>query len=244
MRNKNLILFMAGVLLIINGFELYLKLGYLFYPNSYNYASSASTARFYTSFDDVLLSAGAIAIALSIYMAIKSRYNIPKIKHFYTVFAIYTAILAVAGGMIHMMPSGYKYPHYVTFLYGLPLFTPNFLLYYSHVIGIYIYPFQILSLMAASITGSSIFAFSIMGLKLKKATPLSIVGAIGVCPACATGTFFGVVIGASPFLSSFYLNQIYGSTFNEIILSTVSIILLLGIFLYMVRGYKISFKRL
>ncbi|ARD85039.1 hypothetical protein FAD_1163 [Ferroplasma acidiphilum] len=242
MKNKSLILFMVGIIIILNGYELYSKFGYLFYPESYNYLASASTARLYTSLDDIIFILGALFIGISIYMFIKSRYSIPKLKHFYPILAIYTIILMVAGGMVHIMPSGYKYHHYLTFVYGLPMFTPNFLFYESHIIGIYIYPFQVLSLIGASILGSSIFAFSIMGLKLKKATPLSLVGAIGVCPACATGTFFGLVIGASPFLSSFYLNQIYGSTFNEIILSVISIALLLGIFLYMIRKNKITFK--
>ncbi len=239
-----MILFMVGIIIILNGYELYSKFGYLFYPDPSNYLASASTARFYTSLDDAIFIAGLILIGLSIFMAIKSRYNIPKLKHFYPILAVYSVILAIAGGMIHVIPSGYKYPHYVTFLYGLPMFTPNFMFYQSHVIGIYIYPFQIISLIGAAILGSSIFAFSIMGLKLKKASPVSIVGAIGVCPACATGTFFGVVIGASPFLSSFYLNEIYGSTFNELILSTASIALLLGIFTYMIRKHRIVFKRL
>jgi len=235
---------MAGIIIILNGYELYSKFSNLFYPTSYNYIASVKTATFYTVLDDVLFIFGAILISISIFIFIKSRYNIPKLKHFFIVLIIYTLILAVAGGMIHIMPSGYKYPHYVTFLYGLPMFTPNFMFYQSHIIGIYIYPFQILSLIAVSIIGSSIFAFSIMGLKLKKASPLSLVGAIGVCPACATGTFFGVIIGASPFLSSFYLNQIYGSIFNEIVISLFSILILLFIFIYMIRKYKINFKRI
>jgi uncharacterized protein (DUF983 family) len=235
---------MVGIIMILNGYELYSKFGYLFYPDSYNYIASARIARFYTSLDDAILITGAVLIGLSIFMAIKSRYNLPRLKHFYPILAVYTIILAIAGGMIHIIPSGYKYPHYVVFLYGLPMFTPNFMFYQSHIIGIYIYPFQVISLIGASVLGSSIFAYSIMGLKLKKASPLSLVGAIGVCPACATGTFFGVVIGASPFLSSFYLNQIYGSTVNEIGISIISIALLLGIFIYMIRKHKITFQRL
>jgi hypothetical protein len=242
MGNKNLILFMAGVLLIINGFEIYSKFGYLFYPTSINYAATASTARFYTALDDSIFTAGAVFIGISIFLTIKSRYAVPKLRHFYIILIIYTIILAVAGGMIHIMPSGYKYPHYVAFLYGLPMFTPNFLFYYSHVIGIYIYPFQIISLIAVSLIGSAIFAFSISGLKLRKISPLSIVGAVGVCPACATGTFFGIIIGASPFLSSVYLSQVYGSTFNEVLISIASVIALFSVFIYMIRKYRLSFK--
>ncbi|WP_337860058.1 hypothetical protein [Ferroplasma sp.] len=244
MKNKSLILFLFGIVLIINGIEIYSKFGNLFYPDSYNYVASVKTAKFYTYTDNIILIAGAVSIGLSIYYYIITKYGIPKLKHFYPILAIYSLILAIAGGMLHIAPSGYHYPHYVVFLYGLPMFTPNFLFYYSHLIGIYVYPFQVISLLAAAIIGSSIFSFSIMGMKLKKATPLSIVGAIGVCPACATGTFFGIVIGASPFLSSFYLDQIYGSTFNEILLSIASIGILFLVLLYMIRKYKISFKRL
>ncbi|NOL59617.1 hypothetical protein HLB00_02055, partial [Ferroplasma acidiphilum] len=51
MKNKSLILFMVGIIIILNGYELYSKFGYLFYPESYNYLASASTARLYTSLD-------------------------------------------------------------------------------------------------------------------------------------------------------------------------------------------------
>jgi hypothetical protein len=243
MGNRNLIILMVGILLILNGYEIYSRFGYLFYPLPYNYSATVVRARFYTSLDDAILIGGAVLISLAIYITVKEKYTLPTLKHFYPILAIYTVILAIAGGMIHFMPSGYHYPHYVVFFYGLPMFTPNFLVYYSRVVGIYIYPFQIISLIAAALIGSAIFAFSLEGLKLKKATPMSIIGAVGVCPACATGTFFGIVIGASPFLSSLYLNQIYGSTVNEIAISMVSIALLLGVFLYMMRKYRITFRR-
>ena len=243
MRNRNLIILMVGILLILNGYEIYSRFGYLFYPSPYNYSVTAARARFYTSLDDAVLIAGAFLIGMAIYITVKEKYTLPRFKHFYPILAIYTVILAIAGGLIHIMPSGYHYPHYVAFFYGLPMFTPDFLVYYSRIVGLYIYPFQIISLMAAALIGSAIFAFSFEGLKMKKATPMSIIGAVGVCPACATGTFFGIVIGASPFLSSLYLNQIYGSTVNEIAISMVSIALLLGVFLYMMRKYRIIFKR-
>ncbi|MCL4453046.1 hypothetical protein [Ferroplasma sp.] len=243
MKNGNLIIFMAGILLILNGYEIYSRFGSLFYPSPFNYSATAATARFYTSLDDAILIAGAFLMGLAIYRAIKRRYTLPVLNHFYPILAIYTVILAIAGGMIHIMPSGYHYPHYVSFFYGLPMFTPDFLAYYSHIIGVYIYPFQVISLIAAAIIGSAIFSYSLRGLKLKKATPMSIIGAVGVCPACATGTFFGIIIGASPFLSNVYLDQIYGSTLNELAISMVSIALMLGVFIYMIRNYRIVFQR-
>ncbi len=242
MKNGNIIITMVGILLILNGYEIYSRFGNLFYPSPFNYSVTAATARFYTSLDDAIIIAGAALIGFAVYRAIKSRYTLPVLNHFYPILAIYTVILAIAGGMIHIMPSGYHYPHYVSFFYGLPMFTPDFLVYYSHFIGVYLYPFQIISLIAAAITGSAIFSYSIKGMKLKKATPMSIIGAVGVCPACATGTFFGIIIGASPFLSNVYLDQIYGSTLNEIAISMVSIALMLGVFIYMIRKYRISFR--
>ncbi len=233
---------MAGILLILNGFELYSKLGNNFYPGPSISSESLNHAIFFTVIDDVILIAGSFLIGIAVYLSIKNKYHLPKLKHFWLILAVYSIILMLAGGVIHIIPSGYQYPDYVYFLYGEPMFTPNLLLYRSHLIGIYIYPFQVLSLVAAAVLGSIIFSLSLSNLKFKKSSPLSLLGAIGVCPACATGTFFGLVIGASPFLSAVYLNDLYGNTFNEILISVLAVSAMFVFLLYMIYRYRVDFK--
>ncbi len=242
MKNKNIIILFVGILLIINAYEFYSKYGNYFYPTALNYHKTLYYAEIYTAIADILFIAGSVMIGFQIYKIIKDKFNMPKLKHFYLITFIYAVILAIAGGLIHIMPSAaYYYPHTVIFLYGEPMFTPNLLVYYANIIGIYIYPFQILSLIAASVIGGSIVSISFMNLQSKRKSAVSLIGAIGVCPACAAGTFFGLVIGASPFLSSFYLNYLYGSTFNELILSLTSLAILFLVFVYFIRKYRFGF---
>ncbi len=242
MKNKDIIIFFTGVLLIINAYEFYARYGIYFYPTSTDYNVTLYHAEIYTSIVDILLITGSVMIGFLIYRTIKNKFNIPKLRHFYPITFVYAIILAIVGGLIHIMPSrAYSYPHVVIFSFGQPMFTPNLMVYYANVIGIYIYPFQVLSLITASIIGGSIVSISFMNLQSKSKSTASLIGAVGVCPACATGTFFGLVIGASPFLSSFYLNYLYGSTFNEIFLSLTSLTALFLVFIYFIRRYRTKF---
>ncbi len=233
-------LYMAlGLFILFDTILFYDRNSILYYPSSTTYSYSVDIATYLTIITVFLILFALILSGYGIYKTIKINYMIPKLKRFWPITMIYGIIIAVIGGMVHIAPSGFHYPHYAMFLFGLPMFTPNFLLYYSKIIGIYIYPLQLLSLFSVSLIGGAIMSLSIMGITSRKKSTLSIVGAVGVCPACAAGTLFGLVIGASPFLSSFYFNVLYGNTVYEILITVFSIFLMFVFLLYMIRIFKI-----
>ncbi|MEM0132582.1 MULTISPECIES: hypothetical protein [Acidiplasma] len=242
MKIKTLVMILLGFILIMDSILLYSKYSYMYYPVPINYSASAKTAIVFTVFTTVLIIIGAILISLGIYKIIRENYVIPKINHYWLISLIYGIIIAIIGGMIHIAPSGFHYPHYVSFTYGLPMFVPNFMIYYSRIIGLYMYPLQLLSLVAVSLTGAAIMGISFKGIRSRKKSVASILGTVGVCPACAAGTLFGFVIGASPFLSSFYLNVLYGNTLDEVLISMLSLLLMFIFLLYVLKPYKIKTK--
>ncbi len=230
----------VGLFVIFDSVLFYNKNSILFYPASTAYSSSVKIATYLSIITVLIISIALFLFGYGIYKTIKLNYMIPKLKRFWLITTVYGIIIAVVGGMIHIAPRGFHYPHYVMFLFGLPMFVPNFMFYYSGIIGIYIYPLQVLSLISVSLIGGTIMSLSIMGITSKKKSTLSIVGAVGVCPACAAGTLFGLVIGASPFLSSFYFNVLFGKTLYEILISIFSIMLMFIFLIYMIGKYRID----
>ncbi|WP_236752564.1 hypothetical protein [Acidianus sp. HS-5] len=185
-----------------------------------------------------LMIAGLVSLSYGIYELIKFKFNPPKVsrRDFKIFTLIYALINLLLGGIVHFDVNGFPYPHFYTFLFGMPLGAPSVLIYYPPFVGIEFDPLKILQLIAVSIMGGYIISAVKLYYSSKRRVPKSglsslALGAIGICPQCAISAYATALLSFNLGFSAFY------SFSNQLILSLTADSLLFASVLYL--AYKL-----
>ncbi len=138
---------------------------------------------------------GSVALGYGIYQVIKSKFSMPKVKKknlgIYSL--VYAALVSVLGGLVHFGVSGFTYPTFYFFSFGIPMLDPSFIVYLPPLVGIYVNPIELLQVIGVSIMGG--YMISLLKEYRSKGNVYALgLGALGVCPACFLSTYvFGFV---------------------------------------------------
>ncbi|WP_148691325.1 hypothetical protein [Acidianus manzaensis] len=190
----------------------------------------------------LLIIFGSVSIGYGIYEILKRKYTLITVKkRDMMLFSIlYGFIVAVLGGIIHFNVTGFPYPHFYLFSFGIPMMNPAVLLYFPPYIGIYANPLELLQLILVSIVGGYLISVLRVYSGLKRNAYALSLGALGICPACFLSTYVFAAVSAS--LSA----SILFSLSNELLISfSADIILFLSLILVLrkSKGYcEVDFK--
>lgn len=181
----------------------------------------------------LLITAGLILIGYGVYELIRDRYGIPRIsnKHFLIAVLIYGVLEMIATKMLVIAPSGYPYPPILLLTYGEPMYAPAVTIYIPNIIGFYIYPVSLLALISSSLLAGYIWAlvFQTRRNRLGSLTAFSLITACPSCGLSAMGYVMSSLVTAASFLAS---------TYAQIGMTLVSLSLLVGLLVYVLRTSK------
>ncbi|WP_252896727.1 hypothetical protein [Metallosphaera hakonensis] len=178
----------------------------------------------------LLMVSGLVLIGYGFYSLIKSKYNIPKIntKWFAIGSLVYAIIEMLITKMMIIAPNGYPYPPVLLLTYGEPMYAPAVTIYVPGIIGFYFYPISVLALIATSLLAGATIVLAYQS-RNKKMGSLTAIGVLTACPACGLSTIgYAMTIAATA--SSELL-----SMYAQVGFTLASILILIGIFLYVVR---------
>jgi hypothetical protein len=145
--------------------------------------------------------AGAIALGYGILMEIRSRYPLRwKVKELWPAIPL-ALVFSLLSGVIHIAPSGFPYSTFTLGTFGAPMMAPWINIYVPRVVGVFLYPLQVLQIIAASLMSGALVSTSIK-YGGKRAIPSMMLGSFAICPACV--------------LSSFSLTTIWGSVVGSL----------------------------
>lgn len=180
-----------------------------------------------------IATAGALSLGYGVYLVIKERLGIRKVERSKMMkwIAFYVTLFALLGGVVHPLVSGYPYPHFLIDTFGIPMFAPSLNVYISGVVGIFLYPLEVLQLVAASLMSGYLTALTLN--ERRKSLTAVVFGSIAVCPACSLSSYsFALVYTSLAFVG--FLNSIQG----QLGLSLVSDAVLLSACIYVLKKGK------
>nr|ABG91822.1 FoxF [Sulfuracidifex metallicus DSM 6482 = JCM 9184] len=190
-----------------------------------------------TSVSTAIMIAGAFSIGYGIYEILSSRFSMPKIRRkdllIYTVG--YAFLVSVLGGVVHFNVSGFSYPTFYLFTFGVPMLDPSILLYIPPFIGIFLNPLEILQVAGVSLVGGYIICILRVSRERKGAYFLGL-GAIGVCPACFLSTYVFGFVSLSLGMSALF------SLSDQLLVSMSSDALLLASMMYLLKKRACSYE--
>lgn len=187
----------------------------------------------------ILITVGAVVLGYGILKLVKAFVNLPRPKKWLRFSFLFAVIYSFLAGVVHIGVYGFPYPPIMLGLFGIPMFEPSITIYVPHIIGLYIYPLQILQLISASLMSGALLSYSLYYGIGKRATSAGIVGSFAVCPACTLSTFssYGLSLVASAITASSIATFI-SSLYGELLISLSSQLVLLSILIYV--GKKIG----
>ncbi|MEM4746877.1 MAG: hypothetical protein QXF40_05950 [Metallosphaera sp.] len=178
----------------------------------------------------LLITAGLALIGYGFYSIIKSRFVIPKVnkKYFIVAALIYGLAEALLTKMIIIAPTGYPYPPVLLLNYGEPMYAPAVTIYLQGVIGLYLYPASIVTLIASSVLSGAIWSL-LMRTRRTKLGSITTFGLLAACPSCGLS---GMAYALS-YIGS--LSSLLLSFYTQLAFTLLSVTLLTLLFLYSLR---------
>ncbi|BBD72208.1 hypothetical protein HS1genome_0597 [Sulfodiicoccus acidiphilus] len=171
--------------------------------------------------------AGAIAIGYGILTELRKRRL--KLRRKDLLLALPLSILyAVLGGAIHLEASGYPYSFITIGTYGAPMMAPWVNLYLPGVIGVFLYPLQLLQLIGVSLLSAALLSTALRAGR-KRVIPSLALGSLAVCPACVLSPFVLTVLWSS------VLGSLATTAEGQIGISLASDGVLLAVLIYVSR---------
>jgi len=187
-----------------------------------------------TLISTIVMVSGSIAVGYGIYEIIKSKLGAPKVKRkdLLAFGVVYGLITATVGGIIHFGVSGFTYPHFYVFTYGIPMLNPALLVYLPPVLGIYVNPLEVLQLITVSLMGGYLLSLIKTSYDLRKNAFVLTMGGFSICPSCVLSTYVLGVISTSLGVSVMF------SLFDQLLFSFASDVVMLFAFVYTLKKNK------
>ncbi|EZQ10569.1 hypothetical protein CM19_03825 [Candidatus Acidianus copahuensis] len=197
-----------------------------------------------TTASTLVMVIGSISLGYGISRLIKQVFDLPRPKHWLRWSSIFAVVFALLSGVIHLGVSGYPYPPILIGGFGIPMFEPSLTIYIPHIIGMFIYPLQLLQLISSSMIVGSIASYSFdLNAISRKGLISSVIGSVAVCPMCTISSFSTYslgVVGAA--LAGTYFINFVNSLEGQLLLSFSSQIILLVLLIFTGRKTRVKLK--
>ncbi|QGA69233.1 hypothetical protein [Sulfolobus sp. E11-6] len=179
---------------------------------------------------DTLIISGLVSIGYGVYSYIKSKFSIPKInkKYFSVASLTYGIVEMLLTKTMIISPFGYPYPPLIIIPYGEPMYTPAITVYIPKIIGFYLYPLSIISLIVTSLLAGIIWtlAFQVSKGKLGSITLISVITA---CPSCGLSALESIIASVAT------VPSVLLTTYGIVSFTIASVVLLTALLVYLLR---------
>lgn len=188
-----------------------------------------------TSLSTSLILLGCVLIGYGIYKALKSLYEFKPPKGWKRWALLFAFIYMLIAGVIRIGVRGYPYPPVLLDLFGIPMFAPAITIYIPEVIGMFVYPLQIIQVIASSVMAGLIVSYRVN----KKVMLSSILGSIAICPSCTLSTFSSLSLSLIAYAFGFTaLSSIVNTLYGQLVTSfSAQALLFIGL-IYTIKASK------